>query len=324
MHGQGITPEEQQAALDKKLQQSQGDYVLPTETKVVHEGKAVPQPNIEAHVIPEPIEEPYVTPPPPDTVLAPESNFNDPGLPPLKEPPATPTAAINSNVDLKSQIRELEEKLGGGVDLASDQVAQTFMDSTGQETFYVKNVSGSHVVISDIKMDKIKVGTAVDLLRHASLEDLKKSRDLRVALGGIGKDKWLHRLTEAQYLEEKRMEYANKQKVDAMRRQESMRVNSQAQNQQAEPLPHERTPQMRTANRIRPVIEAKLGKLSLRDDPNPENAMLAMTAIEFVQWVQAENLNHVEIDHMLGHPVVARDQSIRVALLEKKRQTPPS
>lgn len=308
MHRQGLTPEQQQQALDRKLGQGE-DYVLPVETRVIHEGQAAPASVSEnAQVMPqEPVENPDNAPILPDTVVSPTSNINNADLPP-------------KNDDIKSKIKEYEEKLRG---IPETQDEATFRDSTGNETYYVKNISGQHVVVSDINLDKVKVGVSVDLLESASLEDLKKSRDLRSALGGIGKNKLFQRLTETQYLEEIRKEYNDKQKIEAIRRQENVRANAQAKGQQQEPMPHERTPQsFTTANKIRPVVDAKLGKLSLRDDPEPENSRLAMTSIEFIQWIQGEPLNQLELDHILGHPTVSRDQSIRVALLEKKRNTP--
>jgi len=319
---------EQAESLTRRLQENNGEYVLPDKTTVVHEGDAYPnvQPmrnniphtpetvveaSVEASIEPPvPQESPEITTNQSDVILAPpEHTFNNPGN-------------VDNTDEIKKKIAEYEQALGEVESFAAEDVA-TFRDSSGNETFYVKNITGRHVVISDIDgMKKIKAGTSTDLLKEASIEDLKKSRDLRVLVYNTGSDKSLKRLTEREYLEEKRKEYENKQKVDAIRRQERIRTNNPNMQQQ-EPLPHERViGEFATASNVRPVIEAKLGKLELKNDPNPENSRLAMTPIEFIQWVQAEPLSHSEIDFILGNPVVARDHTIRVALLEKKKSTP--
>jgi hypothetical protein len=227
------------------------------------------------------------------------------------------------NDDIKEQIRKLEERIGSyGREAVPDN--KTYADNSGNETFYVKNITNRHILIVEesIGIDKLKVGTSVDLLRHASLEDIKKSRTIRTLLYGIGKEKQLQRLTEQEYLDEKRKELANIEKINAMRRQEAAQANTTQYQQNV--MPHERSGQFHTAQKIRPVIESKLGKLSLMYSADPETAKMALSPVEFVQWIQTEPLTHAEIEHILGDPAVTRNQNIKIALLEKKQQTPPS
>jgi hypothetical protein len=229
---------------------------------------------------------------------------------------------------IKDKIRALEEELGEAPTKPDPKAEMTFRDSAGNETYYVKNVSGRHVMITDVGssgMDKIPVGEVMDLTRLASLEDLKKSRDLRTATMGIGEERTLKRLTEEEFYEEKRKKAENKRKLDIIREQEDLRTLQQTQNPAQNVLPHER-PFIATVGKdkgVRPAIKARLGKLALRNDPDPQNARQAMTSIEFIQWVHNEPLLHSEIDYIMGDPVVVRDHDIRAALLEKKQNTPP-
>lgn len=237
----------------------------------------------------------------------------------------------NQERNIKEEIKRLEEDLRGSSDPRKPSLEmETFRDSSGNETFYVKNISGRHVLITDIgkkgeaSMDKIKIGEVIDLTDLASMEDLKSSKDLRKAVRGDTRT--LERLTEVQYLEELRRASDNKKKIDILKRQEALRsLNPQQQNQFDNMMPHERPALSPFAkiDEIKPAIQARLGKLGLRSARNPEDARLAMTGLEFIQWVQSASLSHAEIDHIMGHPAVVNDHDIRAALLDKKRSTPP-
>jgi len=229
-----------------------------------------------------------------------------------------PTATIESK-NLKQKIAELEDFLGD-TPQAATTTELTFRDSSGDETFYVRNICGMHVILSDLEIDKIPVGKSIDLLRYASLEDLKKSRDLRRCIYGVGNEKTLKRLTEQEFYEDKKREVMNKKKLAIIQQQEQFKLQGQQQNPDL--MPHERTVFAQN-QKIRGVIEAKLGKLMLRSDSNQENAKYAMQSPEFIAWVQNEPLTHAEIEYIMGHPAVVRDHDIRAALLEKKGQVPP-
>jgi len=161
----------------------------------------------------------------------------------------------------------------------------------------------------------------VDLLRFAALADLKKSRDLRKCLYGTEKERTLKRLTEQEYYEDIQREAMNKKKLDVLQQQEQRR--SQNTQQETNAYPHERTTFAKQNQNVRGVIEAKLGKLMLRADKDPENSRFAMQSPEFIGWIHNEPLTHAEIEYIMGHPAVVRDYDIRAALLEKKGQVPP-
>ena len=149
-----------------------------------------------------------------------------------QDPVRTETA-----VDLKQKIAELEEFLG---DTPGDTgvVDKTFRDSNGDETYYVRNVSGMHVVLSDLEIEKIPVGKSIDLLKFTNLDTLKQSRDLRRCVNAFGSEKTLKRITQQEYAQDKAREAANKKKLDALQRQEQLRAQTQQSN--TELLPHER------------------------------------------------------------------------------------
>jgi len=248
-------------------------------------------------------------PPPPDVIMQP--------------PIRTQEASID---DTKRKIMELEQELGDAPKYDTTAGEMTFRDSAGNETYYVKNVAGRHVVISDIlDMAKIPVGKAVDLLKLASIEDIKKSRDLRNAMYGLGPEKCLQRLTEREYLNEKLAERDQQKRVNIMRQQEELYRMQNQKNPANQMMPHERPFNSPLGNEktVRPVVLAKLGKLALRNDPDPEVSRQAMTPPEFVTWVQGERLSHYEIEYIMGNPDVVREHDIRAALLEKRKSIPP-
>ena len=238
------------------------------------------------------------------------------------EPPAE--IFIDKQTDhlsrIKERVAQLESEVASVAIKRSDAVSTSFRDSFGNETYYVKNVSGTHIVVSDIPtMSKIPNGKVADLLESASLEELQNSRDVRKLLRDP-QERYLKRLTEQQFYEERERELLQEKKMRLMAQQELTTSPNQQFQQQKEVLPHERTPvSFAQSHPIRPAIESKLGKLALKYDPNPENVKFAMTSTEFINWVNTEPLTHSEIDFIMGDPSVSKDYNIRAALLEKKR-----
>jgi len=234
------------------------------------------------------------------------------------------TPAYTEETDLKRRIAEIEKELGNLPQSAVTVEDPTYRDSRGNETFYVKNVSGTHIVISDIdNMSMIPVGECRDLLVYTTLDDIKASRDIRRAL--YDQNPLLIRLTEQQYLEERERQLKLKRKLDIIREQENKKLQQlkvQSMNSPEMNLPHERllSTIQPTSGKIRSVVEAKLGKLALKNDPDPAKAMTAMQSPEFIQWIYNENLSIEEIEHIMGHSAVINDHNIRAALLEKKAQ----
>jgi len=235
------------------------------------------------------------------------------------EVPQQPVAVDTSQSDTKSKIEEIERELGESSKSVTEVTAKAkvFMDEYGNETFYVKNNSNGHVVISDLDMNVLR-GKSEDLLRYATLDDLKKSRDLRNMLAGdLGKS-MLQRLTPEEYLEAKKIELDNKRRIEQMKISQAQvsQQAQQAQNQQQVNLPHNPPPLQPTTPRIRPTVLSKLEKLRLSSVP--ESAHLGMTSIEFTQWALTEDLNVEELDFIITHPNVVQNSEIRTALYDKR------
>jgi hypothetical protein len=70
-----------------------------------------------------------------------------------------------------------------------------FLDKEGKSTWYIKNISPNHIIISDIDIT-IKRGRVLDLLRETTAKQIEKSRDFKQQIE-IGN---LKRLTEKEYI----------------------------------------------------------------------------------------------------------------------------
>jgi len=293
-----------------------------------------------------------VTPPVPSTVtsevpvqptvqpkVAPEVSVQPAtGIPiqPMEPPelaPAQPVYAqeqsVEQNVEKSrtERIKELELALGEGTKDTKDMTAKAraFIDDFGAETYYVQNISNGHVAISDIDVT-VQRGKSEDLLKYANLEDIKKSRDLRAAIGydkkpNPYKRSLLLRLTPEEYEIEKTKELHNKQKIDQFKQNQAVVHAQQQQAQQTQqtqaynaitqqPILQPQTP------RIRPTVLSKLEKLRLSSVP--ENAHLGMAPEEFVEWAVTENLSIEELDFIISHPNVVNNSNIRTALYQKR------
>lgn len=253
-----------------------------------------------------------------DTVVQPSSIFPENQIENIKESIKT----LNQELVSPSRPRT-----------ADKENELTYRDTIGNETFYVKNISGRHVCISEPSPRSdmpgldifIKVGEVADLLQMADIDRLKRSRDLRRALMGVNGVVELKRLTQEEFDEEERKANENRRKLEILRQQETLRTLQQTQVQNQNLMPHERplSSPLGSERAVRPMIKAKLGKLALRYDKDPQISRQAMTSLEFIQWINSEPLTHWEIDNIMGDPAVVRDHDIRAALLEKKQNTPP-
>lgn len=218
---------------------------------------------------------------------------------------------------VKEQIEEVEAKLGGSSKSIADVTAKakSFLDEYGDETFYVDNQSNGHIVISDLDIT-VQRSKCKDLLKFATLEDLKKSRDLRAMLTNTGLRSMLKRLTSEEYLAKKQHELSNKKTVEQLKTQYTQIAQQNQQNQQNFQIPN-KAPQQITS-RINPTILSKLEKLRL--STVPENAHLGLTPPEFIDWVLSENLSSEELDFVASHPNVVHNNEIRTAVYQKKSQ----
>ena len=247
--------------------------------------------------------------------------------------PAQPEAVIQQVPESKplsrtERIEALERELDDAPKITSNVTAKakSYLDDFGAETYYVKNISNGHVSVSDIDVT-VKRGKSEDLLKFADIDDIKRSRELRAAIGYERKPNpynrtLLLRLTPEQYEEEKVKELKNKQKIDQFKQNQAVAHANFQQTQQQSTQTHNGITQQRIAHpqtpRIRPTVLSKLEKLRLSSVP--ENAHLGMAPEEFVEWAVTEDLSIEELDFIISHPNVVNNPNIRTALYEKRSE----
>lgn len=156
---------------------------------------------------------------------------------------------------------------------------------TGDETWYVQNISNGHVVISDIEMDAIKKGSCVDLLELAVLEDIKKSRDIKRAINTNSSKPLLKRLTPEQYADYNIKKEENAKRIEQYKQQAALRAAAGATND-------------RLKEKVRGVVLAKLEKLRLGTET--DTPALGITPVEFIMWAENASLSLDEISYILG------------------------
>ena len=237
--------------------------------------------------------------------------------------------ASNESENRSARIAALEQALGEEPKDTKSMTAKArvFLDDFGSETYYVKNISNGHVAVSDIDVT-IKRGKCEDLLRYATLEDIKKSRDLRASIEydkipSSYRKSLLLRLTPEEYEVEKTKELKNKQKISQFKQNQTVAHSQyQQQQQQQQTQTYNAVTQQQIAQpqtpRIRPTVLSKLEKLRL--STVPENAHLGLAPEEFVEWAVTENLSIEEMDFVISHPNVINNPNIRTALYEKRSE----
>jgi len=226
-------------------------------------------------------------------------------------------SAIKSS-SLKDRIKALEEEYKGeSKPFSLNKGKNNYFDEMGNDTFFVKNISNSHIAITDLDIT-IPLGKVEDLLTYVSLEDCYKSKDVRRCfVGGNGKSPFLKRLTMEEYADEMEKAIQTRKKIDVERQQETIK-QSQSYNQmqgnnqfQNNPVAPEQAP------KIRPMVLSKLEKLRLSKDPDPENSKYGMSPSDFIEWVMKESISENELNYILGDPVVSRMHNIKAAVVDK-------
>lgn len=211
------------------------------------------------------------------------------------------------SLPLKDQIKAFEDQMNSlrtGRKVESFK-ADSYLDPQyGDETFYVKNTSGGHVQIdigdTSFKLEK---GKSEDLLKFFQLEDLKKSKDLRICLSpNRSKPALVKRLTPQEYMEYLRAEVLNQRKIEDFRKTAQFNADNPGQAQVNKPKEN-----------IRPVIYDRLNKLKLAYSDTPHKGI---SPVEFAEWISAENFSKQELDVMIGH---VDNQELRILLNEKKK-----
>lgn len=157
--------------------------------------------------------------------------------------------------------------------------------NTGDESWFIRNISNGHVVISDIEMDVIKRGEAVDLLELASIEDIKKSRDLKRAISGAKGTSLLERLTPEQYDKLTLEKQNNEKKIAQYKQQSELRAKNGITPEQLK-------------GKVRGVVLSKMEKLRLSlESATPE---LGISPVEFMSWAGTAGLTVPELSYILS------------------------
>lgn len=183
--------------------------------------------------------------------------------------------------------------------------AKSFLDEFSNETWYVENISDGHIALSDLDIT-IPRNKVANLLGPKSLEELRKSSDLRLNVSGETERPMLRRLTPEEFLEKRRIEIQQKKQIAQMK----AGINANGTQMQNPNNPQQLTP------RIRPTVLSKLEKLRLYSVPG--NAHLGLTPVEFAQWALSENLSHAELEFVISHPNVSIYNDVLQALYTKK------
>lgn len=232
----------------------------------------------------------------------------------IEQPISSVKTSTTSSIPtgLSDRIKEMEKRVGVKTERSADVEGPTniFLDDTGNVTWYIKNVSGSHVILGDLGL-KISKGAVANLREEAKIEQIEESSHLIRQL----RFKNLIRLTPEQYLGELERIAESQRQLNALEAQKGI---------------GDVTTHKTTVNKPRPLIESQLNKLDLYyqfeedQDPNKyadeEKAKLRqMDPITFIKWIISEKFNEGEVDYMLGHPRIMSNPDIRAALLQKRK-----
>jgi hypothetical protein len=225
---------------------------------------------------------------------------------------------------LKDRIKDLEaEYKGSTVSAPKDSLKKSYLDEMGRDTFYVKNISGNHVAISELEFT-IKKGAVENLLEVASLEDCYSSRDLKKLMNGYAGDSpALKRITEEEYADEMEKAIISKKKIEVVRQQESIKQyqnqNGQNQNNQNQNNPFQNpTPRVDKAAKLSYKVIGQLEKLRLSTAVDPEDSKFGINSAQFIQWMWQEVLSDEELDYILGDPMATKFPDVKYAAIEKK------
>lgn len=231
------------------------------------------------------------------------------------------------NIGLDNKIADLQKEMGMSFDEPANVTVKTYQNDAGDETYYVKNISNGHVILTDGREEdgginlKVPKGDVVDLLESAALDRVKASRDVRKCLGG--KNPLLKRITPKQYFMELENMRDMQKKIAILRRQEAIKAAQVQQNPQNNEmnLPHNLNvipPDVDEPILRRGMLESRLEKLRLAKDTNPENQVYGISDLEFIEWVAKESLTPAECDFLASDPIMHSKHDVKSALYTKK------
>ena len=195
--------------------------------------------------------------------------------------------------NLTDKIKALQNELGNSKITDKATSVKSFLDDYGNETWYVKNLTNTHVIVemnrtreSDESITITK-NSYVDLLAMTSLEYIHKSQSLRKCFN----DRLLERITPVEFFD-----YLNK-KAEDVKRADYITKKDEKEDTKKDP--------------IRIVTKTKVEKY--KDFLKTGNGI---TTADFINWVQNEPLNEEEIEYCMSSTT---DKDIRTILIHKKQ-----
>ena len=229
---------------------------------------------------------------------------------------------ISEKGSLKERYAEIEKEYYNGLNLPTSSPSlkttsnNSYIDDMGKDTWYVKNISGGVIVLSDLEI-VIPKGSVFDLLESASIDECYASKDIRRSIAGTSENPpMLKRLTPEQYFKEIERAVQINKKIEIVRQQEVIKQRQMQVNPNA-PYQNNPMPEQQMGPKIRPMVLAKLEKLRLSSDVNPENSQYGMNPSEFIKWVMSEPLTEEELNHIASDPAVSRKHDVKAAVVEK-------
>lgn len=189
--------------------------------------------------------------------------------------------------NLTEKIKSLQSELGYFKTDTKVKSANEFLDDYGNETWYVKNLTNTHIVLDIEGMEKISKNAYVDLLAMTSLESIQKSQSIRKCFN----EGLLKRVTQAEFFEaltnqaedKRRAEYITRDEVKDDTKKDSIRI----------------------------VVKTKVEKYKgfLKDG-------IGITTTDFLAWIQSEPLSEEEVEYCMS---ATTDKDIRTLLIRKKQ-----
>jgi hypothetical protein len=195
--------------------------------------------------------------------------------------------ANGAGENLTEKIKSLQNELGYFKADTKANSAGEFLDDYGNDTWYVKNLTNTHVVLDIEGMEKISKNAYVDLLAMTSLENIQKSQSIRKCFN----EGLLKRITPAEFFEA---------------------LTNQAENKKrAEYITRDDTKDEVKKDSIRIVVKTKVEKYKgfLQNG-------IGITTTDFLAWIQNEPLSEEEVEYCMS---ATTDKDIRTLLIRKKQ-----
>jgi hypothetical protein len=198
---------------------------------------------------------------------------------------------------LADKIKALQNELGSSKVTGKAKSANEFINDYGNETWFVKNLSNTHVIVQ-MSISKetdesivVNKNTCVDLLEYASLEVIHRSQSLRKCFN----DGLLERITPIEFFEYQKKLIADRKRADYITKDTTK----------------DETKAKAKKDPIRIVTKTKVEKFQ-----NFLKNGVGITTADFIDWIQNEPLNEEEIEYCMSSTT---DKDIRTILIHKKQ-----